>query len=470
MNRFSKSRLLGLMVAGFSVGALAIAVLASDWKGEVESQGDAASKIRSEGDVRSLPVLVMKLGELVAPARTDDYRGVLQPSKMAELAFRRSGKIKEILVEEGSVVTAGQKLATLECGDVEAMLEGTEARIREATATLSELEAGPRKQTIAAAEAEVRRLEALVELSKATVSREKQLQQTKASSAQAYDNARYNTEQQLASLDAAKEQLSELRAGTRAEQLEAQRARISALEAERKGYLVDLEDSQIVAPFSGVISRRYIDEGSIAGPQTLVLRLLQIDPIEAKFGLTPEDAADLSVGQELPITLGRTTIRGFVSNIEPEVDLATRTQAVLLSIPRTVGQPQSDQVSESNLATSHIVVGRTVSLSLTNVQQGTDTAFWVPLTALSKSTRGLWSLLVVTPNDQGEYEVARRDIQVQETDTRLARITGGMISRGDMFVADGTHRVTPGMIVDPIINEELLQDATLSSHANTEGR
>lgn len=456
MIRIGRSRLFGLVLGSLSVAALIVVVAASNWSLGQDELGDAAPKNNlTQGNINVLPVLVVRLGEISAPARSDDYRGVLQPSKKAELAFRRSGKILSIAVDEGSKVQKGELLARLETSDIEAVIEATDARIREAQAMLDELEAGPREQTVAASEAEVRRLEAALELAKITAGREQELQKTRASSIQAYDDARYDVLQQAAALDAAKQKLDELRAGTRQEQIAAQAARVAALKADKRRYMVDLEDSQIVAPFSGVVSRRYLDEGSIAGPEGPVLRLLQIDPLEAKFGLTPEDAGSLALGQEMTVTMGQTHIEGVVSNIEPEVDLATRTQAVLLSIPMQRGQGVNNQTINRN-----IVVGRTVSLSLGNVetnggQFGNSTgvdgqSFWVPVTALNKSTRGLWSLLIASPVSDDVHQVIRRDVQVQETDTRLAKITGNMIKSGDLIIADGTHRVSPGVLVQPI--------------------
>lgn len=444
-----KFRIAGVGAVFISAAMLGVALLAGGWSKNDSAAADGASgNLDTERDFgnqnRSLPVAVIRIGDIEAPIRADDYRGTLQPSKQAELAFRRSGKIQQIIVDEGAQVFQGETLARLDISDLQAVIEATEARVDEAEALLAELVEGPRVQTVAAAAAEVQRLEASVELAKVTAARESELQRSNASSAQSYDDARFSTRQQLAALESAKQRLAELEAGTRTEQLTAQRARLAILQAELKGYQVDLKDCEIVAPFDGVISKRYVDEGIIAGSEKLVLRLIKINPLEARFGLAPEDVRGLLMGQTLKMIVGHERIQGVVSNIEPEVDLATRTQAVLVSIPRLLND------SESNIQDG-VVVGRTVSLSLEKRPTQDDDTYWVPITALARSTRGLWSVMVVTADPDATHRLERRDVQVREIDTRLARIAGGMIQKGDQIVCDGLHRVTPGMLVEPML-------------------
>lgn len=423
------------------IGGSAVLLAANAWSG-----GPSVSRVSEQVAAENmssgpLPVSVVHLGNLSAPPRVDDYRGTIEASKEAELAFRRSGRVARIAVEEGDHVTRGQTLANLEVDNLQALIEATEARVREAEAVLSELVAGPRKQTIAAAAADVAQMKAAVELAKITTARELDMQRSNSSSLQSYDNARFQEVQQQAAWEAANQKLQELKAGTRTEQLVAQRARVAILQAQLKGYQVDLRDGKIEAPFDGVVARRFVDEGTIASPERVVLRVLQIDPLEARFGVAPEDAQNLSPGQGVRVTVGTTAIDAVVARIEPELDRSTRTQSVLVAIPRSN--------SERGDARDGIVPGRTASLSLGSVRSGDTHSFWVPITSLARSTRGLWSLMVVVGDSDSGFTVQRRDVQVLETDTRLARISGGMVASGDTVVAAGLHRVTPGMAVVP---------------------
>lgn len=433
---------LALAVCGVLVGVLRVRATGAD-----HGNPDALAQ-----QTRPLPVQVTVLGELTAPPVSDTYRGVVVASKEAELAFRRGGRVASLEVKEGAVVRQGDLLATLDAADIQADIDAARSQIAEADAVLGELVAGPRSQTLEAADAEVRRLTAAVDLARLTAKRQQSLIEVNASSYQQLDDANSALEQQSAALAAAIQRLSELREGTRTEQITAQRSRVDGLRARLRLLEVNLSDSRIVAPFDGVISRRYLDEGAIVGPESRALRLLQIDPLEARFGVSPTDANTLLPDQPVVLTCGQEKYIARVSRIEPEVDLATRTQGVYVSIdrpsldnPLSVGQPVGR-------GTCKLVPGQTVSLALASARSADPVSdqMWVPLGALSRAERGLWSLFAVVPIAGGEYQIQRRDVQVLAVESELARVGGAMVQPGVAVVSGALHRVTPGMKVEPI--------------------
>ncbi|HBJ37759.1 MAG TPA: hypothetical protein DDZ51_23980 [Planctomycetaceae bacterium] len=423
-----------------------------------DSRSDSAAVV---GDfAKPLPVEVTVLGELAAPQISDSYRGVVVASKEAELAFRRGGRVASIEVKEAARVRQGDVLAQLDASDVEADIDVAKSQIAEADAMLGELVAGPRTQTIEAAEAEVRRLQATVELATATAKRQQSLIEVNASSYQQLDDARSAVDQQKAALAGAEQRLSELREGTRKEQVAAQRSRVDSLRARLRLLEVNLSDSRILAPFDGVIAKRYLDEGAVVGPETRALRLLQIDPLEARFGVSPADAASLTPDQKVVLTCGQEKMVATVSRIEPEVDLMTRTQGLFVSIESDALRHRSDTKGATGDSVCKLVPGQTVSISLSSVQSseaesagqasGLSDQLWVPLGALSRADRGLWSLFAIVQTDAGDFEIERREVQVLAIEAELARVGGALIRAGDRVVSGALHRVTPGMKVEPM--------------------
>lgn len=280
--------ILAVLTVGSVAGLLRVRSGAADDAGDRDSDGSA----------RAMPVTVLTLGDFEPPPVTESYRGVVVPSKQTELSFRVSGRVGSVVVEEGTSVLRGDRLASLETATIEAEIAASEAVIEGAEAVLAELVAGPRRQTIEVAQAELRRLKAAVELAESTVGRQQSLARSNAASPQQLDDAMSNLEQQRAAFSAAEQRLYELREGTRSEQIVAQRARVASLRADLQSLRVRLADHSIVAPFDGVVSRRYLDPGTIVGPASRALRVLQIDPLEARFGVAPEDAVRLRPGDE----------------------------------------------------------------------------------------------------------------------------------------------------------------------------
>ncbi len=426
----------------------------------VRATDSSAESGAAVGDfAKPMPVEVTILGELAAPQVSDTYRGVVVASKEAELAFRRGGRVASIDVKEGATVRMGDVLASLDASDIEAEIDVARSQIAEAEAMLSELIAGPREQTIEAAQAEVRRLEATVELAKTTAKRQQSLIEVNASSYQQLDDAKSVLDQQAAALAAAEQRLSELREGTRKEQVAAQQSRVDSLRARLRSLEVNLSDSRIIAPFGGVIAKRYLDEGAVVGPETRALRLLQVDPLEARFGVSPTDAALLTPDQSVVLTCGQEKFVATVSRIEPEVDLVTRTQGLFVSIAPDAARHQVGAITTAG-SVCKLVPGQTVSISLSSaIASVSETGgqinelsdqLWVPLGALSRADRGLWSLFAIVETEVGDFEIERREVQVLAIEAELARVGGALVRPGDRVVSGALHRVTPGMKVEPI--------------------
>ncbi len=75
---------------------------------------------------------------------------------------------------------------------------------------------------------------------------------------------------------------------------------------------------------------------------------------------------------------------------------------------------------------------------------------WVPLTALARAERGLWSLFAVIDGSDGGQLVERREVQVLAIEADSAQVAGALIAAGDQVVVGALHRIVPGMKVEPL--------------------
>ena len=124
--------------------------------GVAACQGIAAQQA---GAGESTETAVVRQGTLLI---TVDAIGSLAPQTEASLAFSSSGRVAEVLVEEGQVVEAGQPLARLETDDLELQVAQSEAALAAAEAQLAQLLAPPRPEEVAAQEANLQASEAQV--------------------------------------------------------------------------------------------------------------------------------------------------------------------------------------------------------------------------------------------------------------------------------------------------------------------
>ena len=76
----------------------------------------------------------------------------------------------------------------------------------------------------------------------------------------------------------------------------------------------------------------------------------------------------------------------------------------------------------------------------------TTDGFWLPIDALVKGDRGLWSCFAVMSSQDNYSEIERRHIELIETKEDRVLVRGNLNS-GDLIVAQGVHRLVPGQRV-----------------------
>ncbi len=378
-----------------------------------------------EAEPATLPVETVVLEPVTQFVQSRTYTGLLKASRTSELGFERTGRLIAVEVNEGDRVQAGQVLAQLDVENLHARQQELTARRAAAQSVLEELEAGPREQTIAAARAEVADLQSQLELALLNFDRRQQLLQSQAISREEYDRTSLGLKSAEAKRDVAQRRLDELEAGTRPERVAAQQATVAQLDAALDDVAVNIEESTLLAPYAGVIGKRYLDEGTIVAPGAPLVRLLEDEQLEAWIGVPAELAAELQTGQSVKLSIARRDYAATVGAILPELDPATRTRTTIFRLE------SADGVLPAQVA--RVEITSTVAA----------TGFWVPTTALARGSRGLWSVLVAEPAAGGWLVAARRDVEVLHTDGQRTLVRG-TLAAGDQVIVVGAHRVASG--------------------------
>ena len=82
---------------------------------------------------------------------------------------------------------------------------------------------------------------------------------------------------------------------------------------------------------------------------------------------------------------------------------------------------------------------------------GTD-GFWVPTAALAEGRRGLWSVYVLAPADSGTFQLEPRVVETVRVEAERIYVRGA-VADGELLLASGLQRITPGQIVVPAVSE-----------------
>jgi RND family efflux transporter MFP subunit len=418
-------------------------------KGTVGRQS-VDGRVSSPSPLMATPVATRVLDATAGHQMARSFTGTLRAKRASDLGFKRIGRLEKILVARGDRVEQGALIAELDLATLEAELGILAAQRAAAVARLNELLAGPRQQTLEAARAQLVELTAVRNQMQATFERRQRLANSDAISVQDIDDARHQLAAAEAKLASQKQVLAELEEGTRREQLDAQRAEVERLDATIKSIQVQFEESRIRAPYAGIIARRMADEGAIVQPGEPLVRIIEEYPLEAWIGVTPEALEELTLGEPHQLTIRSRTRTGILKSVLPEIDSSTRTQTVIFELDPPVSGDSSEKLSISSE-----VVGQIVQLTLT--QRVEQAGFWLPVSALTRSNKGLWSVYVVVPlAGSDELTIERSDVEVIQIDSTQVLVRG-TIKNGDRIVISGVQKVTVG------------QKVTLTDDVQTEG-
>ena len=214
--------------------------------------------------------------------------GTLQGSVQSPIAARASGYLRRWHKDIGSRVQKGELLAEIDTPEIDQQLTQAIAARQQAASSLA--------------------------LAKSTAERWEALRKRDAVSQQELDERRSTAAQATANLAAADANVERLR------QLE--------------GF------KRVVAPFSGVITRRNVDVGDLidagGGSGRTLFVLTQTDSLRVYLNVPQTYSQLVKAGQEVTVTQGELsgqTFRGQVARTAGSIDTATRTMQVEVVLP-----------------------------------------------------------------------------------------------------------------------------------------
>jgi RND family efflux transporter MFP subunit len=337
--------------------------------------------------------------------------GVFQPFQDVDVHGKVSGYIRHIYVDIGDRVHEGQTLALLEVPELDAEVAGAQAGITQTQQNVDRLQ-----NEVAGAEAGYAATHAnYVRLKQASD------QQPGLVAAQEVDDALARDRSVAAQVDAAKSAVAAAQG-----QLGVSRAnnlRVSSL----------VHYATITAPFSGVVTMRYADTGSLVPAGTsendaqAVVRLAQSDLLRLRMPLPERDVPLLHVGSMVTIHVQATgqQFPGSVIRFSRDVSNATRTMLAEVDVPNPDLTLTPGMYADVTFA----------------LQQKTG-ALIVPASAIIQGDEP--SVMLVDRSNR----VLRRSVVLGIAGANEQEITGGL-SDGDRVIIGELSTLQPGEKVTP---------------------
>lgn len=214
------------------------------------------------------------------------------------------GRIRQMLVEEGDDVKAGQSLAILENSDFAARVALAQALITERRAVLDRLANGSRKEERAESAAVVREARAALDLAISEHDRRRTLLDRGAISRSEFDATDREVRTLTARLDAVSERSALVVAGPRDEDKREAEAAVKSAEAGLAEAQAMLDKTVIRSPIAGRILRKHrrVGESVSANSATPIVTLGDCRVLRVRIEVDEADVAQLHLGQTAWVT------------------------------------------------------------------------------------------------------------------------------------------------------------------------
>jgi RND family efflux transporter MFP subunit len=339
--------------------------------------------------------------------------GEFQPYQEVDLHAKVAGYIRRINVDIGDRIKNGEVLAVLEVPELNAQLAASKAQIQHS------------QSEIAQAQSEVSFAEADYVAVHAAYTRlaEAAKQRPGLIAEQELDDARAKDQDAFAKINVAKSAL------------EATRGQLAVSRAENQR-VQSLEDYSIVtAPFTGVVTMRYADVGSLIQAGTAsntqsmpVVRVAQSDLLRLRMPVPEEDVPFIHIGGEILIRVkatGKKSI-GKIIRFTRELNTSTRTMLVEVDVPN-----QDLGLSSGMYAETTIVL-----------QQRND-VLTIPAGAVVRQDGNSFALVVDRDN-----KVVKAAVEVGVEGADRVEITSGL-AEGQSVIVSGQTNYQAGQVVHP---------------------
>ena len=366
-----------------------------------------------EDTAKSLPaasVVAVTRGDLSSDLRV---AGQFIPYQEVDLHAKVSGYIRKINVDIGDRVHTGQVIATLEVPELEAQVVGAKAEVRHSQ---SEIARG--KSEVARAESNHTAVHAAyTRLAQAAAQRPGLIAQ------QELDDARAKDQDAEAQIDVAKAAL------------EANNEQLGVSEANDERVQTMSDYSVVIAPFNGVITKRYADTGSLIQAGTAsntqsmpLVQVAQSDLLRLRMPVPETDVRYIKPGDTVQVRV-QALAREFPAKIvrfTRDLDASTRTMLAEVDVPN------------ANLTLSPGMYAETAI-----VLQQRKGVLIVPAQAIVKSGDRPYALFV-----NADKKVERKDLQLGIEGQNKQEIEGD-VEPGDLVIVSGQTNYQTGEVVRP---------------------
>ncbi len=264
-------------------------------------------------------------GELIRQVRGP---GTLVPEDVLFVSARTAGRIEQILIKPGAVVTPDTVIMLLSNPDLQLTVQNAEWEWRRAEASFTTTRVQLEQQRLQQ-ESLVAQVQASFHQARLNADRDQQLFDEQLASEIQMMLSRTQAEELENRLRIEKLRLDNLQESNVA-QLASQRVQVDQRNAEYQLRLRDLDSLKVRPTISGVLQEVPVEEGQQAAPGVVLARVADPKHLKAELRIAQTQAGEVVIGQSAIIDTRNGVVPGRVIRIDPAVVQGTVTVDVEL--------------------------------------------------------------------------------------------------------------------------------------------
>ena len=258
-------------------------------------------------------------------------------AKEININSKVSGRVVSLLVDEGDVVKQGQVIARIDSDYQEPQQRQAQASLAAQNAQLqqviiaSQSAEGTLDANLNAAEARLNQATTAVNLASKEEVRYRELLKADAISVSLYDSYKSRLDDALAAQAAAQAGVDSAKAALlqneqNQAQIAAARQQAQALQSQLDSANLNLHETEIHAPFDGIITNKYVEEGSLISSSVPLYSLQDRTDNWVDFKIKETEINDFAVGDKIQMQGRNDSVKldGTVESIRRKADFATQ--------------------------------------------------------------------------------------------------------------------------------------------------
>ena len=219
------------------------------------------------------------------------------------VSSKLSGQINGLLVREGEKINKGDTIAILGHETLDIQLRSAQAGVDLVEAQYRLLLNGARSEDVSAAEEMVRQTGSSFQSARTDFERIKELYTAKSVSQKQYEDAESRFTITQAQYNSAKQNLQKLQKFARPEDLSAAKARVDQAKAQASLIGKQISDSYIIAPVSGTITYKPVEEGELIGSGTVIVRIARLEKMELMIYVNETELGKVKLGSAADVMI-----------------------------------------------------------------------------------------------------------------------------------------------------------------------